>query len=198
MYKEIPMNEFVPFLRSTLYQVADQQFVFKGLKEHSKKMLVSSGVRNTGKTVLTLRVSDGDQSKIVQLEGGQGVIPDHVVFNFQGLTYEMEYGAMRLPLPFAIRCNDFTLDKYPGSMVASSFESEVTLIDEKKDYQRNQRIFMNNVMDYGGYRFFQSSYDQDEKGTILSVNHDWWGTNITYLGYLMMTIGMGFNFIFYQ
>jgi cytochrome c-type biogenesis protein CcsB len=49
---------------------------------------------------------------------------------------------------------------------------------------------MNNVLDYQGYRFFQSSYDQDELGTVLSVNHDFWGTWISYLGYLMMTVGM--------
>ncbi len=190
MYTDVAANEKVLFLTSTLYQVGDQQFVFKGLKEHTKMMLIPSGKRKMGKTILTVKITDGNQSRLVQMEGGQGVIPEHVVFNFQGLTYEMEYGAMKIPLPFAIRCNDFTLDKYPGSMVASSFESEVTLIDDKNNYTRDQRIFMNNVMDYGGYRFFQSSYDQDEKGTILSVNHDWWGTNITYLGYLMMTIGM--------
>ncbi len=190
MYTNLPLNEDVLFLESTLYQVADQQFVFKGLKKNTKKMLLPSGKKKVGKTILTLKISDGGQTKIIDLEGGQGVIPQRKVFNFQGLTYEMEYGAMKLPLPFAIRCNDFRLDKYPGSMVASSFESDVTLIDEKNDYQKEQTIFMNHVMDYGGYRFFQSSYDADEKGTILSVNHDWWGTNITYLGYLMMTIGM--------
>ncbi len=190
MYTEVPLNTEVLFLESTLYQVADQQFVYKGLKKNTKKMLIPSGSKKKGKTVLTVKITDGEHTRLVKLEGGQGVIPEHVVFNFQGLTYEMEYGAMKIPLPFAIRCNDFTLDKYPGSMVASSFESNVTLIDDENDYSRDQTIFMNNVMDYGGYRFFQSSYDSDEKGTILSVNHDWWGTNITYLGYLMMTIGM--------
>jgi hypothetical protein len=49
---------------------------------------------------------------------------------------------------------------------------------------------MNNVLDYQGYRFFQASYDQDELGTVLSVNHDFWGTWISYLGYLMMSVGM--------
>ncbi len=39
---------------------------------------------------------------------------------------------------------------------------------------------------HGGYRFFQASFDPDEKGTVLSVNHDWWGTNITYLGYFLL------------
>ncbi|MCB0403120.1 MAG: cytochrome c biogenesis protein CcsA, partial [Flavobacteriales bacterium] len=54
----------------------------------------------------------------------------------------------------------------------------------------DQRIYMNNVLDYDGYRLFQSSYDQDEHGTILSVNHDWWGTGITYAGYALMMVGM--------
>ena len=46
---------------------------------------------------------------------------------------------------------------------------------------------MNNVMDHGGYRFFQSSYDpKDELTTILSVNHDFWGTWITYIGYIFL------------
>jgi len=48
---------------------------------------------------------------------------------------------------------------------------------------------MNHVLDYGGYRFFQSSFDPDEKGTVLSVNHDFWGTWITYLGYFLMIVG---------
>ena len=49
------------------------------------------------------------------------------------------------------------------------------------------RIFMNNVLDYDGHRFFQSSYDPDES-TILSVNHDWWGTIISYIGYFFLML----------
>jgi cytochrome c-type biogenesis protein CcsB len=48
---------------------------------------------------------------------------------------------------------------------------------------------MNNVLDYKQYRFFQSSYDTDEKGTVLSVNHDFWGTLISYIGYALLCIG---------
>jgi len=56
------------------------------------------------------------------------------------------------------------------------------------------KIFMNHVLDYNGYRFFQSSYDQDEKGTILSVNNDP-GKWPTYLGYLLLGIGMFWNIL---
>jgi len=190
MYRDIPIDSLVPFQTTTLYQVGEEQFVFKGIVSNSKNMKVSSGSRKKGSDYLTVRLTDGNQSRLVELEGGQGAIPNHVVFNFNGLTYEMEYGSMRLPLPFAIKCRDFQLDKYPGSNSPSSFASEVTIIDEELSYTRDQRIFMNNVMDYRGYRFFQSSYDPDEGGTRLSVSHDWWGTNVSYLGYLMMGIGM--------
>ena len=47
-------------------------------------------------------------------------------------------------------------------------------------------IFMNNILKYKGYRFYQSSYDRDEKGTILSVNHDMAGMIVTYTGYTML------------
>lgn len=49
---------------------------------------------------------------------------------------------------------------------------------------------MNNILDYQGYRFFQAKFDPDEKGTILSVNHDFWGTWITYIGYFFLYVGL--------
>ena len=56
--------------------------------------------------------------------------------------------------------------------------------------KHHYHIYMNNVLDYRGYRFFQSGFDPDEKGTILSVNHDMWGTYITYLGYFLLYFGL--------
>lgn len=197
MFTQIPTDTLVPFLPTTLYVVEGQQFVFKRKIPSAKMMKMSSGKRKVGTDILTLKISDGSASKLVHLEGGLGAIPSHEVFEFNGLTYEMEYGSTRIELPFSIICRDFTLDKYPGSEVASSFASQVTINDKRTNYKRDQRIFMNNVMDYDGYRFFQSSYDLDdpqtpenEEGTKLSVNHDALGTNITYIGYLLMTLGM--------
>ena len=80
------------------------------------------------------------------------------------------------------------MDRYPGSSSPSSFAAEVTVVD--KDVDKDYRIYMNNVLDYRGYRFFQSSYDKDEMGTVLSVNYDLAGTIITYLGYLLLALGM--------
>jgi cytochrome c-type biogenesis protein CcsB len=49
---------------------------------------------------------------------------------------------------------------------------------------------MNHVLDHKGFRFFQASFDPDEKGTVLSVNHDFWGTWVTYLAYILLYLSM--------
>lgn len=197
LYQEVPTDSIVPFLSTTLYQVNDQQFVFRNELPNSKMMKMSSGRRDVGVDILTVKIIDGKQTKIIDLEGGMGQIPAQHRFVFNGLTYQMAYGSTLFQLPFNILCRDFQLNKYPGSEVASSFASEVTIQDPANNYTRDQRIFMNNVMDYNGFRFFQSAYDLDdpatpenEEGTRLSVNKDWWGTNVTYLGYLLLAIGM--------
>ena len=91
-------------------------------------------------------------------------------------------------LPFSIELKKFTLSRYPGSASPSSYESEV--IVHVDGQSRNERIFMNNVLNVKGYRFFQASYDPDEQGTILSVSHDVAGQCITYTGYLLLVIGL--------
>ncbi len=84
----------------------------------------------------------------------------------------ISYGAKTINLPFSIKLLDFQLERYPGSNSPSSYASEVVVIDPVRNIEMPYRIYMNHVLNYEGYRFFQSSYDQDEKGTILSVNHD--------------------------
>lgn len=91
-------------------------------------------------------------------------------------------------LPFSVELVNFTLTRYPGSASPSAYESE--LLVHVDGQSRQARVFMNNVLDVKGYRFFQASYDQDEQGTILSVNRDVAGRNITYTGYAILVIGL--------
>jgi cytochrome c-type biogenesis protein CcsB len=96
-------------------------------------------------------------------------------------------------LPFSIELVKFKLSRYPGSTSPSSYESFVRVHETGKVW--NAHIYMNNVLDVHGYRFFQASYDEDENGTILSVNHDVMGRNITYTGYLILVIGLILCFV---
>ena len=91
-------------------------------------------------------------------------------------------------LPFRILLEDFRLVRYPGSNSPSSYESFVVIKHEGE--RRKAHIYMNNVATVQGYRIFQSSYDGDEMGTILTVNHDPWGMGITYAGYILLLTGM--------
>lgn len=104
-----------------------------------------------------------------------------------GQIFFVSYSAVSTQVPFELYLKDFVLDRYPGSMSPSSYASEVEVRDGGTNF--DYRIFMNNVLDYKGYRFYQSSYDQDEKGTILSVNKDP-GKIPTYIGYFLLMLGM--------
>jgi cytochrome c-type biogenesis protein CcsB len=187
-------SEFTPF---SLYLVGNQQVVFKRYIPHAKKVLVKAAKKNTGKDYLTVELNDGKATKIVRLEGGRGQFPKPERFAMNGVVYQLEYGSIQKNIPFTVQCRDFRLDRYPGSNSPSSFESELTIDDQRNNVKLNRRVFMNNVIDYDGYRFFQSSYELDnpstpenEEGTVLSVNHDALGTNITYVGYLLMALAM--------
>lgn len=199
MYTEYKTGTWAELKRTTLYQVGTSQFVIKNVFDNAKKELIHSGNKNKGKDYLTVRIESesSTQPKEIVLEGGMGTVPVPNTFSYAGMRFQIEYGSIRRPIPYEILCRDFQLDKYPGSESPSSFASELTLIDPKLQKRFNKRIFMNHVMDYQGYRFFQSSYTLDdpktpenEEGTVLSVNYDKWGTNITYIGYLLMAIGM--------
>jgi cytochrome c-type biogenesis protein CcsB len=190
LYQPIPADTLVPLEMATLYKVGEVQFVFQGVKKNTKKMRLKSDVKDAGLDDLVVKVTHEGRSKTVTLTGGDNSIPAPTRFELNGLFYDMTYGPKIIELPFAVGCDDFRLERYPGSDVASSYESDLEIIDEENDYNRKQTVFMNNVMDYRGYRFFQSSYFPDESGTKLSVNYDRVGTLVTYLGYLLMTIGM--------
>ncbi|MCX6255416.1 MAG: cytochrome c biogenesis protein ResB, partial [Bacteroidia bacterium] len=105
-----------------------------------------------------------------------------------GKTVEITYGSKSAILPFSIKLNDFVLERYPGSNSPSGYKSDVILLDKKENVEKPFKIFVNNILKYKGYRFYQSSFDRDEKGTILSVNHDMAGMLVTYTGYTLLFI----------
>lgn len=179
------------FEQRKLYQYKDISIVLTNFyKSGGLDFTTYSGNDISFKDVLIVKAQSGGEETEVVLRGGKGYLGDVSKFSLNGVDLQMTYGSKRIELPFALELLDFQLERYPGSMSPSSYASEVVLVDERKNLRQPHRIFMNNVLNYGGYRFFQSSYDKDEMGTILSVNHDYWGTIFTYIGYLLMTLGM--------
>ena len=176
--------------RKTLYSLESLNLVLKDIMDSGANQLYSTSdvMKDGGDNALVLDVKCNGESKEVRLKGGKGFIPNSEKFTLGGLYFDLSYGSKAYQTPFIIQLRDFQLERYPGSQSPASFAAEVTVVD--KNFNQDSRIYMNNVLDYRGYRFFQSSYDQDEKGTILSVNHDRWGTYISYLGYFLLSLGM--------
>ena len=175
-------------LRS-LYQIPGFQFVFpepalRGVFEIVDAELTDREVEDA----LYLKVNYNGKSEDVSLLGGRGYVNNPKKVTIDDLDFYLSYGSDEVQLPFSIKLNDFIAEKYPGTENSySSFKSKVTVEDDKIfDYD----IFMNNILNHKGYRFFQASFDPDEKGTVLSVNDDFWGTFITYAGYLLLFISM--------
>ncbi len=176
----------------TLMTIGDGNLVARSYLPKGKIHITSKGpkVSETEPNVVLLKVSDGEQSKEVALwdyHNGPGEV-EKVLLN--GLQVELSYGQQYVNLPFSIYLKDFQLERYPGSNSPKSYASEVVLKDPENGVEMDYRIYMNHVLDYGGYRFFQASYDPDELGTVLSANHDRLGTRVSYFGYFLLALGM--------
>ena len=178
------------FKLRSLYNIAGLPFVIPQPPTKGK-MELSSGPKDDKKLdVIVLDVKTENQTERIQLAGAKFNANNQKTLTVDGLNFRMWYGSDILETPFSIKLNDFQLEKYPGSESASSYASEVTVIAPEETY--DYRIFMNNILNHGGYRFFQASYDLSDgkEQTHLSVNHDFWGTFITYLGYSLLYTGM--------
>lgn len=171
------------------YLIGNQAIVFpKNVVKGVFDIVQKPEILKSDEDGIALKISSDGEEKIIKVLGGKGINSPFEEFVVDGLNFNIRYGAKVYDLPFSVKLNDFIADKYPGSDTSySSFASEVTVIDDKPfDF----RIFMNNILNHQGYRFFQASFDPDEKGTILSVNKDALGTFVTYLGYILLYIGL--------
>jgi ResB-like family len=185
-----------PLMLRSLYTVDGNNFVF-GEFIPKGKLSITAGeqkVKNESIVGLDMTVSNNGQVKQVMISGRKGDEGQPKILDFGDTKVALSYGAKYVQLPFSIKCRDFIMERYPGTENPSSYASEVTLIDPAENLNENNRIFMNNILEHKGYRFFQSSFDPDELGTYLSVNHDFWGTWISYIGYIVLTIGMVLTF----
>ena len=189
----IRQDSLVAFKENEFFTIGTVMFKFSNFFPSAKTELVAGTADDKGTDVLVVKVVVNGKEQFFNVFGGSDYLMQPQKFDFEGLAFQIGYGQKAIELPFSIMLRDFILDRYAGSMSPSSYASEVTLIDDRTNLKEDHRIFMNNVLDYKMYRFFQSSYDRDEQGTILSVNHDFYGTTITYLGYFLLTLGFIFS-----
>jgi cytochrome c-type biogenesis protein CcsB len=185
-------GEIKPLQIRSLYQWEGGAFLVKSVRERARLVFAKEPDAQLAKNlpdVVKLHVSDQQNGPVTESYIKiTSFNPAWHPFTHEGKNYSITYGPKAEALPFSLHLNAFELERYPGSQSPASYASEVTVLDGSTETPF--RIFMNNVLDYKGYRFYQSSFDNDEKGTILSVNQDRPGTYLTYLGYFLLTLGM--------
>ena len=175
-------------LRS-LYQIGGFQFVIPDGIVRGAYDIVKNETEETNQNLLRLKFSNSTGSKEINLLGGRGVTDNYERFSLGELDFSVKYGSLVSELPFMIRLNDFIAEKYPGTEKSySSFMSKISVEENENSF--DYEIYMNNILNHQGYRFFQASFDPDELGTILSVNKDFYGTFLTYVGYIILYISL--------
>ena len=186
---ELKAGSVNEFGTGSLYTISNINFAPRLVSAHASRKLVSS--KDSEFNALIAELNYKGESKEM-----------HVFYNLMepsriavaGQKFNASWGAQQIKLPFSLYLKDFELKRYPGSNSPMSYSSEVVVKDGTNDPGFDYRIYMNHVLDYDGYRFFQSSYDTDEKGTILSVNKDP-GKIPTYIGYFLLGLGFLLNVI---
>ncbi len=183
---EVPVDTQLPLHFRSLYSLAGMQFVFPDPVIQGSYQIVKD--EESFQDALTLKITTEGESETIQVLGAKGFTNDPKQISLGGLDFWVQYGSLQHELPFALKLNDFIAEKYPGTEKSySSFMSRVSVADYPPF---DHDIYMNHILNHKGYRFFQASFDPDEKGTVLSVNHDFWGTWITYVGYFILYIGL--------
>jgi ABC-type transport system involved in cytochrome c biogenesis permease subunit len=151
--------------------------------------IITSGMQKT-LTVLTLHISF-----VVILAGAltthitskKGYLHLRCGETARLYTEQSSNGDMRTAtLPFSVTLNDFNIKNYEGTTTHSDYASHLTFSTDEGSV--NETVSMNNIAVVEGYRFYQTSFDRDMKGSILTVTYDPYGTGITYIGYGLLIV----------
>ena len=92
------------------------------------------------------------------------------------------------PLPFRARLDRFEVAYHEGTTTPADYISALTIYMGKDSMKT--KVSMNSIFSAKGIRLYQSSYDDDGKGSYLSVNIDPWGIAITYVGYALLFLSL--------
>lgn len=178
-----------PLQLRSLYNLQGILFVIPDQAIKGRAGIVAKEVKEKNQQdALFVDITANGETKTVGLLGGKGYSNDKKLIEIGGYKMYLSYGSKSIELPFAIRLKDFIAEKYPGTQNSyASFKSKI-IVESKENFDYD--IYMNHVLDHQGYRFFQASFKDEERTTILSVSHDFWGTWITYIGYFLLYIGM--------
>ena len=104
------------------------------------------------------------------------------------MAQDEEQGMKEEKLPFSLCLQKFEAKMHDGTNAVADYSSKFTVIDG--DDKSEGEVSMNNIYSHRSYRLYQSSYDEDGKGSVLAINADPYGIPVTYTGYAMLFISL--------
>lgn len=104
------------------------------------------------------------------------------------MAQDEEQGMKEEKLPFSLCLQKFEAKMHDGTNAAADYSSKFTVIDG--DDKSEGKVSMNNIYSHRSYRLYQSSYDEDGKGSVLAINADPYGIPVTYTGYALLFISL--------
>lgn len=104
------------------------------------------------------------------------------------MSQDEEQGMKEEKLPFSLCLQKFEAKMHDGTNAVADYSSKFTVIDG--DDKSEGKVSMNNIYSHRSYRLYQSSYDEDGKGSVLAINADPYGIPVTYTGYALLFISL--------
>lgn len=104
------------------------------------------------------------------------------------MAQDEELGMKEEKLPFSLCLQKFEAKMHDGTNAVADYSSKFTVIDG--DDKSEGEVSMNNIYSHRSYRLYQSSYDEDGKGSVLAINADPYGIPVTYTGYALLFISL--------
>ncbi|MFO1446568.1 MAG: cytochrome c biogenesis protein ResB [Opitutaceae bacterium] len=137
--------------------------------------------------------------ELIGPEGSLGVwlastmITQSQTFEYGGKTWRLQFRFEREYKPFSLTLLDFSHDRYPGTEIPKNFSSRIRLKTEDGKDDREVLIYMNNPLRYAGLTFYQASFDNNDRTTVLQVvkNPSWL---LPYISCALMTLGLLIQF----
>ena len=183
----IPAGQVFPLREQMVYNNDGAEFSLVPVKIMDSVVLAPGNSENSrlpAAARVTVRDENGNEGSAICVRGE----PAKSV-TLGDRNVRLGFGPMMRPLGYTLFLDDFVLETYPGSDNPATYESYVLLTDPEKGIEKERvHIYMNHPLTHRGSKHFQSSYDPDRKGTVLSLNHDP-GKIPTYFGYILICVG---------
>ena len=149
----VAKDSMQPLQYRCLYNIGGMRFVLPEPLKKGKMVMASIAANKrtaADQSALLMKISCGGETKEVEVLGRRDVINPPASVEVGGLTFHLNYGSVRTPLPFKVKLDDFIADKYPGTDRSySSFKSKVTVTSPEESFKYD--IYMNNILNYKGY-----------------------------------------------